>query len=90
MNNHSVLLQIKLSTKHQSTGKTKHFDGEKELPPASILQIVKYPDDQGYYLLYMDEGGNELTDTYHDNLDGAMAQAEWEYLVKPSEWECKP
>jgi len=26
------------------------------------------------------------TDTYPDSLEAAIAQAEWEFQVKPSEW----
>jgi len=37
--------------------------------------------------LYLDAEGNELTDTFHDTLDGALAQAEFEFGAKPNEWE---
>ncbi len=47
------------------------------LPVPHSLQIVKYPDDRG----------NELTDTYHDRHQGAIDQANWEFSIKPEEWE---
>jgi len=72
---------------HQPTGKTKHFKGDREIPAPHSLQIVRYPNDRGYYLLYLDENGNELTDTYHDRLQGAIEQANWEFSVQPEEWE---
>jgi hypothetical protein len=87
MNNLIVLKQIVLDAKHTPTGKTKHSSGNEELPPAAMLQIVKYEDVEGFYLLYLDADGNELTDTFHDTLERAFAQAEWEYRVKPNEWE---
>ena len=58
-----------------------------ELPPPSQLEIVTYPDDPGFYLLYLDDEGNELTDTYHDSQAEAMRQARWEFRVEEDEWE---
>jgi hypothetical protein len=58
----------------------------EELPPPSELRIVKYDGDSGFYLFYCDDSGKEFTDTYHDSLEEALAQAEWEFGVKPHEW----
>jgi len=52
-----------------------------------MLRIVKYIDDPGYYLLYCDEHGQELTDTYHESLADAMTQAEWEFQVRAHDWQ---
>jgi hypothetical protein len=82
-----VLRQARLSPEHQPTGKTRHYSGAQELPIPAALQIVKYPDDPGYYLLYLGQDGGELTDTYHDTLERALSQAEWEFRLKPDEWE---
>jgi len=88
MSGYIILRQVKLSSSHnQPTGKTHHYHGKKELPAPAMLQIAKYSEDPGYYLLYLDANGNELTDTYHDSMEEAIAQAEWEFQVKPSEWE---
>jgi hypothetical protein len=43
--------------------------------------------DPGYYLFYCDDSGVEFTDTYHDSLDQALSQAEWEFRTKADEWE---
>ncbi|MDY6786452.1 MAG: hypothetical protein SW833_28740 [Cyanobacteriota bacterium] len=87
MSNYDVLCQIVLSNRHhQPTVKTQHFRGTEKIPAPHSLQIVKYPNDFGYYLLYLDEQGEELTDTYHEQLDGAVAQAEWEFSVRPEQW----
>ena len=82
-----LLYQVTLAPHHAPTGRTRHFADERQLPPPSVLRIVKYPEDQGFYLLYLDAYGQELTDTYHDSLEGAMAQAEFEFQVKPSDWK---
>jgi hypothetical protein len=60
------------------------------LPPPAELRIVQYPNDPGFYLLYYDRDGQEMTDTYHDSLEEAMAQAEWEFEARKGEWEVTP
>ncbi|HUX80684.1 MAG TPA: hypothetical protein VMW10_13215 [Alphaproteobacteria bacterium] len=59
--------------------------GEKMKAPHE-LQIVVYPDDSGYYLLYFDINGKEITDTYHETLEGGLKQAEWEFNIPPNDW----
>ncbi len=86
--NSRSLRYIRLGPQHLPTGKTRHFLGTSELPSPSELRIVQYTEDPGYYLLYFDETGEELTDTYHDTLSQAMEQAEWEFGVRPDEWLC--
>lgn len=57
------------------------------LPSPRELQIVKYPEDEGFYLFYFGENGDLLTDTYHENVESAFEQANWEFQVNPNEWE---
>jgi len=83
---YNVLCHIRLESGHQSTGRTRHYFGTSELPPPRELRIVQYPEDPGYYLLYFNESGEELTDTYHESMTQAMAQAEWEFGIQPGEW----
>lgn len=84
---YKILKKIKLGPRHIPTGKTKHFDSSVELGKPSILKIVQYKDDAGFYLIYCDDRGEELTDTYHDSLKDAMDQAKWEFQIEPQEWE---
>jgi hypothetical protein len=87
MSNYLVLQRVRLSARHQPTGKTRHYHGAMPIPAPAELLIVRYPDDSGFYLLHFDEKGNELTDTYHDTLEDAQTQADWEFHVKSDEWE---
>lgn len=87
MSNYRILRTRVLSAQNQPTGKTQHFRGGEKITTFNNLRIVKYPDDSGYYLLYLDKEGNELTDTYHKQLEDALAQAEWEFYVTPEQWE---
>jgi|HubBroStandDraft_4_1064222.scaffolds.fasta_scaffold871167_1 hypothetical protein len=49
------------------TGKTRHYREGGLQPPPKRLEIVQFPpDNDGYYLLYVDENGSEMNDTWHD------------------------
>ena len=56
------------------------------LPKPFALSIVKYSDNEGYYLLYLDKFGEEQADTYQETLEDAFGQAEFEFGVKKDEW----
>ena len=86
MSQHNTLWTVQLGPQHKPTGRTVHRLGTTELPAPSSLAITTYPGDQGYYLIYLDATGEELTDTLHDSPDAAMEQAEWEFGVRASEW----
>jgi len=81
-----VLFHVKLTDGLVATGKAIHRHGESVLPTPQSLEIAKYPDVSGYYLFYLDGNFEQLTDTFHDDLKSAFAQAEWEFGVKESEW----
>ena len=73
----------------EPTGNTRHYKNSGLLPKPVALEIIQYPDpdsSNGYYLFYLDETGFEQTDTYHDTIEQAFAQAEFEFNVKPSDW----
>src|SRR2546429_373327 len=97
MTNYSFHRRIVLKPHHVRTGKTRHTqatwsDSEglirgAELPVPHELMITQIKPDPGYYLLYLDANGNEITDTYHETLESAMEQAKWEFNVEPNEWQ---
>ena len=96
MSDYLIHRQIALQEHHKPTGKTRHTEGVltpegvvpgTELPTPSRLTIAQLPPDEGYYLLYLDDQGNEITDTYHESLEDALAQAKWEFDVDPDEWK---
>ena len=82
----SILKQIKLAKHHTPTNKVQQYVLGKPAKRPKALQIVKYLDDKGYYLLYLDEKGEEITDTYYESIASAMEQAEYEFNVKNDEW----
>lgn len=71
---------------HLATGFTVHRWGDEILPKPSTLAVAQRGSDPGYFLLYLDEQGEEMTDTYHENLDAAFEQAEAEFGVRKAEW----
>ena len=87
MNDWKVLRRVVLADRHQPTGRTVHRHGTNVLPTPSELRIVQIPGDAGFYLFYCNSEGNELTDTYHETLGGALEQARWEFEVLPDDWE---
>jgi hypothetical protein len=68
------------------TGNTRHVVGGTLIGKPSSLRVARYADDPGYYLLYLDEHGQETTDTCHQSLDDALHQATFEFGVQAHEW----
>jgi hypothetical protein len=85
--NYSIVQQVTLDERNQPTGETRHVISGTEMSAPATLRIVRFRTYPGYYLLYLDETGRELTDTYHESLAGAVDQARWEYRVQPGQWE---
>jgi len=83
------LFRVELGPQHAPTGNTKHTLcdslGSRPFPPFVALEIVHTPGEQGFYLMHecADHIGN---DTWHETLDDAMDQADFEFGVKHDEW----
>lgn len=75
----SVLKYALVTPEVEPTGATRHVRGGVVLAPAAALAVARYGDDPGYYLFYLDRDGSVVTDTYHDSIEGAIAQAGFEY-----------
>jgi hypothetical protein len=43
--------------------------------------------DGGFYVLYMDARGECLTDTWHQTLSQAKAQAQHEFEIAEADWQ---
>lgn len=81
-----TIAYLLLADHFENSGNTRHFiDGEIKNSFA-CLAICQYPADTGYYLFYCDRDWNVLTDTYHNNIEGAIHQAESEYEGSSSSW----
>ncbi len=81
-----TLREATLSDKHKDLGNTTHSrDGAVLKKPHSLRIMIAENGD--YYLIYLDERGSEQTDTWHESLESAIQQAEFEFGVKPDEWK---
>ncbi len=62
--------------------------GIEDQPPA-YLAIVE--EDTAYFLYYLDEHADAITDTWHETIEDAFAQAEFEFAGTNVTWiEVKP
>ena len=66
------------------TGATLHVGISND--NIKILAIGKYDEDPGYYLFYCDNNLNVLNDTYHNTIDEAKEQAEFEFTNSNKTW----
>jgi hypothetical protein len=84
-----AIKKVLLNENHLSPGRTKHTlsdsNGTRPFPPFTSLAIAHYPGQPGYWLMYSCDNGLG-TDTFHESLEDALGQAEWEFAVRPEEW----
>jgi hypothetical protein len=85
-----AIRRVKLASHHLTPGRTKHHladaNGTRDFPPFVSLSIVHEPGGTACYLMHECENGPG-TDTWHQSLDAAIHQAEWEFGVLPEEWK---
>jgi hypothetical protein len=62
-----------------ATGRTKHVVRGHRPRDFAALAIATYGIASGFYLFYCDAEWRAVTDTYHDTIDAAIAQAEFEF-----------
>lgn len=86
-NGNEIEFEVVLEPRHVATGSTVHKRDGVILPQPRVLQIVQIAGEDGRYLLYLDEHGNEMTDTLHRDVSDAMEQARREFGVLTSEWQ---
>jgi hypothetical protein len=85
-----VICFARLDAGVQRTGKTVHRRAGAEMPPFRGLVIVEESVGGPYYLLYCDDEWQSLTDTWHETLEDAKAQAAFEYEGISQAWEVLP
>lgn len=72
---------------HEPTGATIHHRGGEVLEKPASLVVAQLEGDEGYYLFYLDDNDEVLTDTYHSRIEGAFHQATFEFGVAKEDWE---
>lgn len=74
-----VVCYSPIDERHRFTTKTKQLVRGALMGAMSGLAICKLPGAQEVYLFGCDRDWNVVTDTWHQNLDEAKDQAEFEY-----------
>lgn len=75
------------------TGKTTHlqgvrFAGDLEVVPTPDPKIVEIVEQEGAaYLLSLDDQGECVADTWHENTEAAKAQANFEFGIEDGDWK---
>ncbi len=84
-----TVLRVELGAHHLRPGRTNHTisgpNGFETFPPFVALEIAHCADENSYYLFHIAENGM-IADTWHQSLEEAIEQAEFEFEVMPKEW----
>jgi hypothetical protein len=81
-----VVGSVELQRQHRPS-RTRHTINGVPCPRFTRLEITKYAEEAGFYLLLCSDG--QGTDTWHETLDDAFDQAEFEFGVKRREWDLR-
>jgi len=87
--NARILEYLEMSDDHIPTGYCRHSIGGEKRTDFMALAICKYTGVNGFYLFYCDESWEEINDSYHETIDEAKKQAEFEYTGTKNDWRKK-
>ncbi len=74
------VLQFASLARSQPTGKTRHMVAGVEVSSFGALAIASYDEaSDGVYLIYCDRRWQVITDTWHEDVAAAVAQAKFEF-----------
>ena len=73
--------------RHRPTDKCRQIVASVLQGPIAGLAICQYPGESSYYLLGCDTEWQQVTDTWHETLEQAKEQAEFEYDGVTSTWK---
>jgi hypothetical protein len=81
-----VVCYSPIDHRHRHTGKCRHHVAGVFQGSASGLAICQYPGEDAYYLLGCNGEWEAITDTWHQTLEEAKSQAEFEYEGVAATW----
>ena len=82
-----VILYSEIDERHRHTGNTKQIVAGITIEAATGLAICQYEGEHVFYLFGCDENWTVITDTWHESIEGAKAQAEFEYEGVTATWK---
>ena len=81
-----VILFTPIDQRHRHTGDCVQNVAGVPQGPAAGLAICSYLGEEGYYLFGCDATWSSITDTWHQTVEEAMRQAEFEYESISGTW----
>jgi len=84
-----ILEYLTLTSEEKNTGYTKHIIEGQEQTKFDGLVICQYENEEGVYLFYCNEKWDELTDTWHEDIESAKQQASIEFEGLENKWKKK-
>lgn len=81
-----VVLYTPIDERHRPTGNCKQILAGVLAGPAAGLAICQYDGEDSFYLFGCDQEWNSVTDTWHQTVEDAKAQAEFEYEGVSATW----
>jgi hypothetical protein len=81
-----VICYSPIDTRHRFTGNTRKIVGGTLMGAMAGLAICQYPGETEYYLFGCDGEWQAITDSWHQTLDEARRQAEFEYEGAAKSW----
>ena len=85
--NAKVVCYTFIDERHKHTGNTTQIVNGVVLGSAAGLAICQCFNDSSFYLFACDDNWNVCSDTWHETLDAAIAQAEFEYAGSQQTWQ---
>jgi hypothetical protein len=83
---YTVVRWAVIDTRQRPSGNCRQVVAGELQGPAARLAICQGERETGYYLFGCDAAWNTKTDTWHETLEGAMGQAEFEYAGVTATW----
>ena len=83
----SVVLYTPIDERHRHTGNCEQIVAGELMGAAAGLAICQYEGEDSFYLFGCDENWETVTDTWHQTLQEAKEQAEFEYEGVSATWQ---
>jgi len=75
-----------IDSRHRPTGNCRQIVAGERQGPAAGLAVCRYDGEEGYYLFGCDQEWHSVMDTWHETLEQALQQAEFEYEGVSATW----
>jgi hypothetical protein len=87
INGATVVLFTPIDERHRHTGNCRQIVAGVLQGPAAGMAICQYDGEDSFYLFGCDEHCSTITDTWHQTIEEARGQAEFEYEGVAATWQ---